>query len=187
MARWPDVPEVHGWLRLDARGRFRLRVPESDPPRFETIANPALLGFIARNYAADESGRWYFQNGPQRVFVELDVTPWALRLGPYGRVTTQTGRDVAIEAVLRTDDGMTVLVTDAGPGLLDDRDLPAFVEALVDAAGRPPDDARLEAWLTDPDAHPLLFRSAGREFPVETVAKADLPSRFGYVRRPDAI
>ena len=61
MARWPDVPDVFGWLALDARGHWLLKG--------ETIANRAAVAFIARNYAHDEFGRWFFQNGPQRVFV----------------------------------------------------------------------------------------------------------------------
>ena len=67
MARWPHVPAVYGWLSLDRRGRWLIRG--------ETISNRAALAFIGRNYAADERGRWYFQNGPQRVFVTLDYTP----------------------------------------------------------------------------------------------------------------
>jgi hypothetical protein len=36
---------------------------------------PALREFIARNYAADERGCWFFQNGPQRVYVTLAYAP----------------------------------------------------------------------------------------------------------------
>ena len=67
MARWPNVPAVYGWLQLDRRGNWRIKG--------ERIANAALREFIARNYQADERGCWYFQNGPQRVFVELAYTP----------------------------------------------------------------------------------------------------------------
>src|SRR5688572_29243084 len=67
MARWPNVPAVYGWLQLDRRGNWRIKG--------ERIANAALREFIARNYHADERGCWYFQNGPQRVFVQLAYTP----------------------------------------------------------------------------------------------------------------
>ncbi|HEV7478182.1 MAG TPA: DUF2946 family protein, partial [Burkholderiales bacterium] len=67
MAKWPNVPAVYGWLSLDRRGSWRIKA--------ERISNVALREFIARNYQADERGCWYFQNGPQRVFVELAYTP----------------------------------------------------------------------------------------------------------------
>src|ERR1700693_3246190 len=61
--KWPNVPSVYGWLSLDRRGNWSIKG--------EHIANPAIASFIGRNYARDEKGRWYFQNGPQRVFVTL--------------------------------------------------------------------------------------------------------------------
>src|SRR5436190_7873738 len=71
MARWPNVPAVYGWLTLDGRGRWLIK---GDP-----IANPVVNEFINRNYLRDVEGRWYFQNGPQQVFVELDTAPYILR------------------------------------------------------------------------------------------------------------
>jgi len=70
MARWPNVPAVYGWLQLDRRGNWRIKG--------EKVPNQALREFIARNYQADERGCWYFQNGPQRVFVELAYAPLVL-------------------------------------------------------------------------------------------------------------
>src|SRR5919199_5142149 len=70
MAKWPNVPAVYGWLALDRRGNWLIKG--------ERIANAALRDFIGRNYAADSNGRWYFQNGPQRVFVSLAYTPWVV-------------------------------------------------------------------------------------------------------------
>lgn len=72
MARWPDVPHVYGWLSLTARGQWRMRG--------EPIANAAIRDFIGRNYGCDEDGRWFFQNGPQRVYVTLELTPWVYRV-----------------------------------------------------------------------------------------------------------
>jgi len=69
LERWPGVPAVYGWLALDRRGEWRLRNPASGA--FERIGNAALRAFIARNYAADARGAWYFQNGPQRVYARL--------------------------------------------------------------------------------------------------------------------
>src|SRR5690349_8138066 len=81
MVKWPAVPSVYGWLALDRRGNWLIRAAAG---RFERITNSALTDFIGRNYGCDEAGRWYFQNGPQRVFVALDYTPWVYRLDPAG-------------------------------------------------------------------------------------------------------
>ena len=71
MAKWPNVPEVFGWLSLDARGQWRLRG--------EPLNHPAMLAFIQRNYTCDRQGRAYFQNGPQRVYVTLEAAPYIAR------------------------------------------------------------------------------------------------------------
>ena len=81
MLKWPNVPAVYGWLSLDRRGSWMIKNVSG---RFERIANAAVNDFIGRNYAVDEEGRWYFQNGPQRVFVALDYTPWVYRLDDSG-------------------------------------------------------------------------------------------------------
>src|SRR6185436_4073554 len=74
MAKWPDVPDVYGWLSLDRRGNWLLRSTGATQ-KFERIGNAALREFISRNYQADARGCWYFHNGPQRVFVALAYTP----------------------------------------------------------------------------------------------------------------
>ncbi len=71
IAKWPNVPAVYGWLSLDRRGNWAIKG--------ERIRNPLIAEFIARNYSHDERGRWFFQNGPQRVFVRLACTPLVYR------------------------------------------------------------------------------------------------------------
>ena len=72
MAKWPNVPAVYGWLSLDRRGNWRIKG--------ERIANAGISAFIGRNYGQDNEGRWFFQNGPQRVYVALDYTPFVYRI-----------------------------------------------------------------------------------------------------------
>ena len=96
MAKWPNVPNCFGWLALDRRGQWRMRNEYAQANKLsgEPIRHAALIDFIVRNYAHDDAGRWFFQNGPQRVFVELDYTPWVARLSADGAppaFTTTTG------------------------------------------------------------------------------------------------
>ena len=91
MQKWPNVPDVYGWLRLDRRGNWWLKSGQAPGgPVFERIGNPAVVEFIGRNYAHDASGRWFFQNGPQRVFVSLDYLPLVYRL-EHAALVAHTG------------------------------------------------------------------------------------------------
>jgi hypothetical protein len=92
MIKWPNVPDCFGWLGLDARGNWYMRDDKAQAAgpfaggqsdaKGSRLQHEKLIAFIERNYAGDEQGRWYFQNGPQRVYVELEVTPWVWRLQP---------------------------------------------------------------------------------------------------------
>lgn len=152
MARWPDVPAVYGWLALDRRGDWRLKDPAQG--RFARIGNAALREFIGRNYERDARGCWYFQNGPQRVYVSPVYTPLVLRLED-GSLVDHCGRPAQAQATFRDDEGSVLILVERGIGLLDDRDLLRFVEASGAA----------------PDAWPV-------------VAREDVPARFGFVSEP---
>jgi hypothetical protein len=180
MARWPDVPAVFGWLDLDRRGRWLLKG--------ESIPNRAALAFIARNYAVDVYGRWFFQNGPQRVFVTLELTPWIIRLQDDGGLSTHTQAGVpCVHAVFMDERGDVVLDTALGAGLLDDRDLELFSERIRDASGRRiSDDALIEAVdaLGAAACVGLQAELGGTLVPLRFLARENVPSRLGFVRNP---
>ena len=185
MAKWPDVPDVFGWLGLDRRGRWRLKG--------EPIANGAANRFIGRNYAGDGRGRWFFQNGPQRVFVSLEYAPWVYRLSEAGRLFTHTGRSARAPSAVSLDEEQNVMVlTELGPGLVDDRDLAALSERFTSVAGeRLEDDAAAEALAALAAGRPadlaIAWEDAGSVVtPIEFTDAARLPARFGFVRDPAA-
>ena len=121
MARWPNVPAVYGWLQLDRRGNWRIKG--------ERIANAALREFIARNYLADERGCWFFQNGPQRVFVELAYTPLVVHFEGEA-LLDHCARPFIPGQVLLDEEGSILIEGQDSIALLDDRDL----ERMVDQA-----------------------------------------------------
>ena len=129
-AKWPDVPDVFGWLALDRRGQWLLRNPTLET--FEPIGNVALREFIARNYASDARGRWFFQNGPQRVFVRLAYTPFVVRTSGAGFVD-QCGRMFEGSAEMLDEEGSLLLVGGNTIALLDDRDLAGLADARGDS------------------------------------------------------
>ena len=166
LKKWPNVPHCYAWLALDARGDWYMRddrIQAAGPfPEFKgsRIEHEKLREFIARNYARDDAGDWFFQNGPQRVYVELEAAPYVWRLGAARAeegpaIASHTGLAAVFEAALLDEQGRLFLATDLGFGLVHSLD----IEAAADAVER------------------------GRWVP-ETVTFAGLPARFGYRLSP---
>ena len=189
MLKWPNVPSVYGWLRLDRRGQWLIRMPSVSPapgavPRFERIVNPAMIEFIGRNYTRDAEGRHFFQNGPQRVFVALEYTPWIYRLGSSGQqFVAHTGAAAGAPREAYLDDqGGLIVVCAPGPGAVLDRDLAAVTEGFSDLAGHSMDfEALIEMTLA---GRSVRARLAGAEVTVGTIRAKELAARFGFVERP---
>lgn len=181
MQKWPNVPNVYGWLRLDRRGHWLLKTA---PGRFERIGNRGLIEFIGRNYEPDSDGNWYFQNGPQRVFVGLDYTPQVMRLGDDGRTwTTHSGTPAGrIHGLLLDEHDQLVLVSDAGPGVVDDRDIPALLESISEA-GIPCDPEALMGRLRAM-ADPIQLQLMGHTMEASAINSKTLPARFRFVPEP---
>jgi hypothetical protein len=164
LAKWPNVPDCYGWLALDNRGDWYMRderIQAAGPfPRVKgsRIEHEKLRAFIERNYGHDGAGAWYFQNGPQRVYVELEAAPWIWRVEANGnafRVSSHTGLPAQVASAWLDEVGRLFLDTDLGFGLVHTMDTGIAADAV-------------EAGLWQPVEMP------GREMPV----------RFGYVLRP---
>jgi hypothetical protein len=119
MAKWPDVPDVYGWLSLDRRGNWLIKG--------EKIGNAALRDFISRNYASDARGCWYFQNGPQRVFVALAYTPLVLHFESE-LLFDHCSRPFQPEQAFLDEEGSVLMMGKPGIGVLDDRDLAGYAD-----------------------------------------------------------
>lgn len=127
LAKWPDVPAVYGWLALDRRGNWLIRAPSASQ-RFERIGNAALREFIGRNYEHDGKGRWFFQNGPQRVYARLAYTPLVVRHDGSALVD-HCGRPFSASATWLDDEGSLLMAGSGTVALLDDRDLARYADA----------------------------------------------------------
>lgn len=180
MSRWPNVPAVFGWLSLDRRGRWRLRG--------EAIGNRAAREFIDRNYTRDERGRWFFQNGPQRVYVALELAPLFYTLEPDGALRAHTGRAGGRpRAVWMDETGTLWLEAAPGPGVLDGRDLGLVADRLCDDAGAALDERTIEEAMACGDAQApggMWLDWWGERLAVRRIAAADAPARLGFVREP---
>lgn len=162
LKKWPNVPACRGWLALDARGNWYMRddrVQAAGPfPRVKgsRIDHDKLREFIHRNYARDDDGAWYFQNGPQRVYVELEAAPFVLRVAAqdFG-LTSHSGLPCRALSAWLDESGRLFIDTDIGLGLVHTQDMHEAARAV-------------EAGLWKP----------------ETLAFSAMPARFGFVLSP---
>jgi len=168
LKKWPNVPACYAWLALDARGEWYMRderVQAAGPfPQVKGshITHDKLREFIARNYERDAaSGGWFFQNGPQRVYVELEAAPWVWRLGTADAaapdIESHTGRAARYEAALLDEAGRLFVASDIGLGIVHTLDMEAASDAVASGVWR-----------------------------VEEVRFETLPVRFGYRLSPAA-
>lgn len=183
MAKWPNVPAVFGWLRLDRRGRWWIRD--------ELVSNPGISAFIGRNYLADSQGRYFFQNGPQQVFVELEQAPWIFRLAGQDAVEPifmdHVGNSVLPDGAGIDEQGVLYLMCSARIGVVDERDLIHLIELMTDANGRKADDLLLASWMeADVGAQTLwLALGNGLKLKLQRLSSEELPTQFGYCLRPE--
>ncbi|MEN8720992.1 MAG: DUF2946 family protein [Oceanococcaceae bacterium] len=174
MRKWPNVPDVYGWLRLDARGRWHLR---NGP-----VSNPKLIDFIGRNYLRLDDGSYVFQNGPQRVHVALEATPWHvhLREGAALAVVDHTGQEWAqVNAVLLSPEGQVMFRQDGEVGLLRDQDLVLLGPHWRSPNGEPLNDEAVLAALTQP--HELRLAWSGQLLPVVGLDARPWPEQLNFV------
>jgi hypothetical protein len=188
MAKWPNVPYCYGWLALDARGVWRMRdeAAQRAGSLGDKLTNEALVGFINRNYLHDERGCWYFQNGPQRVYVNLEATPFVARTDPVHGFVLQTGRPLPVpEEVFLTEAGAIVLRAGDTVAQVDDRDVAQVLHAL-ERDGKPVGDEDLLAWLERGGGELALCWKGGL-VNVQRIGTSEMAERFGFVQRPDRL
>ena len=181
-------------LRLAGSGRarnWRMRDERAQQQNLpgDKLAHEALIAFIVRNYAADDRGCWYFQNGPQRVYVNLEATPYIVRTDPSCGWLLHTGAAMGgIDKAVLTETGALVLRSGEIVAQLDDRDF-ALVLPLLRMNDEPVADETLLEWM-ESDAHSvastLTLTDHERQVPVHRVAAAQLAAHFGYVSEPTA-
>ena len=165
MAKWPNVPDCYGWLGLDSRGQWWMRDDRAQAlgtfqsglpgAKGSVLRHDKLIEFIQRNCEADALGCWYFQNGPQRVYIELEATPHIWRIADDFVVCSHTGTEAHVHKCLMDEKGKVYLCTHLGLGLVHSLDVPKAADALA-----------LAIWT------------------LEEVVEADMPAQYGYVMSP---
>jgi hypothetical protein len=176
---FPEKPEVYGWLQRDRRGHWFLKG--------SLVARRSIVESFERGYQMDAEGRWFVQYGWQRVFVSLAHLPLLLRVDGHGQLRDAGGTEVgAVHRVALDAEGSLMLLTDRGPGALDDTDL-AWALDRLQLGEQPVDDEGLAAALALPSGSPTAITwisGAGLSLAVERVDVAAAPAAFGFQPEP---
>jgi hypothetical protein len=191
LSKWPNVPAVYGWLSLDERGRWHIHDDggATNGGVGGRITSPQILAFIARNYGSDEQGQWFFQNGPQRVFVRLDAAPYVLRVSDTGdALVTHTDEPIRhIEKWWLDELGNLYAHTDKGAARVDGRDL----ESVLNSLHLEPQGTRLldtiETLLSNESSSDCLVSHPHYPDSVPLHLHANvgnLPNELGFVANP---
>ena len=169
LKKWPNVPDCYGWLALDARGDWFMRDDRTQAAgpfpqvKGSRINHDKLKEFIHRNYEHDAQGAWFFQNGPQRVYLELEAAPFVWGVLKRGEgdqtrfeIESHTGKTVdAIQSAWLDEHGRLFLDTSLGFGVVRSMDMDAAADAVIAGVWQPEE---------------MLF--------------ADMPNRFAYSLKP---
>jgi len=179
LQRWPNVPALYGWLTLDRRGHWLIKG--------EIIGRTQIVDVINRNYAVDDRGSWYFQNGPQRGYMQLERAPFIVHFTATGaKLRTHTQLEVnSPSAIFMDENGGLFLQTEHGPAALLDADL-EFALARMTEHGAPVDEQRLTATLALESGleSQIRFSFGQVSLPVIRLDAAEAPQRLGFVCNP---
>ena len=194
LVKWPNVPDCYGWLALDRRGQWRMRdefTQQNNLPG-QVIVHQALNEFISRNYAGDIQGRYFFQNGPQRVFITLDATPWITRMIPSKQGTqllTQCQTKLDPTAALSDENGNIYIVGNIAQTIYEDSHRGKFsIQENASVALLHDHDLDLFSELAALREEACSFGGSwnwhGKQLPLDPIHSSELAERFGYLAKP---
>ncbi len=194
LIKWPNVPHCFGWLALDRRGQWRMRDEYAQANQLpgNVIQHLALNEFISRNYAQDLLGRYFFQNGPQRVFISLDATPWIARMIPSKsgpQLSTQCGTEIKPHGALSDEKGNIYITGSIPQSLSDQIDSTVFTQTeSLSIALLHDHDLDLFSDQSQVEEDACSFRGSwqwdGKDLPIEPIHSAELAGRFHFIKAP---
>ena len=194
LIKWPNVPDCFGWLALERRGQWLMVDDFAQQNKLpgQVIQHNAFNELIRRNYASDSFGRFFFQNGPQRVFITLAATPWIVRIIPSDagpQLITQCHTSIKPDAALSDEHGNIYILGSitqtickdladqqfetrdhSSIALLHDHDLDLFSE-LASIAEQACSFGG--SWNWD-----------GKQLPLDPILSEELSTKFGFIKQP---
>jgi hypothetical protein len=196
LIKWPNVPDCYGWLALDRRGKWRMRdeFTQQNSLPGQVIKHQTLNEFISRNYARDTQGKYFFQNGPQRVFITLDATPWIVRMIPSDqgvKLLTQCQNQIEPTSALSDEKGNIYIVGNITQAVYEDSDRAQFKLQTNESIALLHDhDLDLFSELATLQEEACSFggswRWQGKQLALDPIHSSELANRFDYTAKPSA-
>ena len=157
------------------------------------IQHAALNDFISRNYAHDSLGRYFFQNGPQRVFITLDATPYITRIIPCEsglQLLTQCGTEIKPQGALSDEKGNIYITGLLEQSLSDQIDGAVFTKTeSLSVALLHDHDLDLFSDQSKVIEDACSFRGSwqwqGNQLPIEPIHSTELANRFNFIKTPN--
>jgi hypothetical protein len=197
LIKWPNVPDCFGWLALDRRGQWRMvdEFAQQNKLPGQVIAHAMLNEFISRNYASDHLGRFFFQNGPQRVFITLAATPWIVRIIPNeqdSQFITQCQTTIEPHSALSDEHGNIYIVGLMNQTLYKDLTAGQFeVEDRLSIALLHDHDLDQFSEFAQLREEACSFGGSwswhGKQLPLDPIHSEELSKKFGYIKHPKPI
>jgi len=194
LIKWPNVPDCFGWLALDRRGQWRMQDEFAQQNQLpgQVIAHVALNEFISRNYACDDLGRYFFQNGPQRVYINLAITPWIARITPSSeglQIITQCNSAIEPDLALSDENGNIYIVGLINQTIHQHQDATQFNQQNSQSVALLHDhDLDQFSELAKLQEEACSFGGSwtwhGKQLALEPIHSEELAKRFGYIAKP---
>ena len=194
LIKWPNIPHCFGWLALDRRGQWRMRdeFAQANQLAGSAIQHKTLNDLISRNYACDSLGRYFFQNGPQRVFITLDAAPWIVRIIPSEsghQLLTQCGTEIKPCSALSDEKG-NIYITGLVPQSLSDQSDNTVFTRIESQSVALLHDHDLDLFSEQSKVHEdaCSFKGSWRwhdkDLPIEPIHSIELDERFHFIKAP---
>jgi hypothetical protein len=194
LQKWPQVPHCYGWLSFDRRGEWRIQNEYAQENNLagELITHSGFKQYIEAHLAHDEKGNYFFQNGPQRVYIHFFYSPWVVRFYPleqgHWEIRTTFGDPIEPLACFLDESGQISFEAIFKTRLITSEN--TFVE----------DQVKCVALLHDHDlevfsAFAKIFQNScgglgeflwHKKLLIEPILTKEMPTRYGFIRNPKA-
>jgi len=194
LIKWPNVPDCFGWLALDRRGQWHMRDEFAQQHKLpgQVITHRVLNEFISRNYACDKQGRYFFQNGPQRVFITLDATPWIARITPSENgleLLTQCNNPIEASGALSDENGNIYITGKINQLTYKEKNKEQFSNEECQTVALL-HDHDLDQFSQLAKLHEVAcsfsgsWEWQGKQLPIDLIHSEEIAARFKFVAKP---
>jgi hypothetical protein len=158
----------------------------------QVITHRALNEFISRNYACDRLGRYFFQNGPQRVFITLDATPWIARITPSENgleLLSQCNSIIEASGALSDEKGNIYILGKVNQLTYEEKNKEQFSNQDCQTVALLHDHdldhfSRLAKLHEEACSFGGSWEWQGKQLPLDPIHSEELAARFKFIARP---